>query len=206
MKRRRLGAAGLAIAAVVAAQLWFALDGSDRSGDRAWTQSEAEAFEDYPVYWAGPEIAGLPLTWVIRDVVDEKPSSRVPSKRDGFRLIYGNCELDGADACPVPLSIRTTPRCYEPPELFPDYVKQGSATPLGETGAVVQDIGGHKQVWTGDIAISIHGLPNLQDAALDALQLINGAKFPAGEALRAPVDEPCDEIQGRPREDVLPSE
>ena len=169
-----------------------------------WTQDEVAAFEEYAVYWPGADVGGVPLTQVIREVVDDDPASPHPTARDGFMLVYGDCDLDGADACPVPLVVRTTPRCFKPPELFPSYLQPNDTKTIGG-GAVAQQIAGQQYVWTDDVTVTIQGRANLVDAAVKQLSRLNEAKFAVEPLLSAPVTAVCDKIQGRPRTDVLPT-
>jgi virginiamycin B lyase len=65
----------------------------------------AQAYHRYPVYWAGEEVAGLPLTGF------EGTAGSI--KKSGWTSFYGNCELAGTDhpSCSPPLQIQVTSTC-----------------------------------------------------------------------------------------------
>ncbi len=65
----------------------------------------ARAYHSYPVYWAGEEVAGLPLTGL------EGNAGSI--KKSGWTSFYGNCELSGTDhpSCAPPLQIQVTSIC-----------------------------------------------------------------------------------------------
>jgi hypothetical protein len=61
--------------------------------------SGPKSFHHFPVYWAGAEVAGLPL----EDI----------SEGNGFTFFYGDCELRGTDhpSCAPPVQIQVGSTC-----------------------------------------------------------------------------------------------
>jgi virginiamycin B lyase len=67
--------------------------------------SAAKAYRRYPVYWAGEEVAGLPLT--------DFAGTGGSIKKSGWTSFYGSCELSGTDhpSCALPLQIQVSSTC-----------------------------------------------------------------------------------------------
>jgi hypothetical protein len=65
----------------------------------------AKAFHGYPVYWAGEEVAGLPL--------EEFAGNPGSVRKAGWTSYYGTCELQGTDhpSCAPPLQIQVFSTC-----------------------------------------------------------------------------------------------
>lgn len=99
---------------------------------------EMKRFDAFPIYYAGKEIAGLPLTGISGEEWKRDGSQRSPGPDFG----YGNCELPSGlfaeGGCHVPLSIQNWSRCSRWPGQYP----------RGHRPRVF-DFRGTKAAWTG---------------------------------------------------------
>jgi hypothetical protein len=203
-KLRLLVLVGLGVAATVFLT-WMTLNNRDArlsatSTPAAWSVTDARDFDGFPTYYLGESFAGLPLTTIIRDVVNDDPSSPHPTGRDGFLFIYGDCEPKGEQGCAVPLAVRVTPRCYAPPELYPTYLKTDPPRLL-DGGAVAQKIAGQEHIWTHEVVVTFSGGEELHDEAIAALEPLNQPAL-RKPVLASPDANQCGAIQGRDRADV----
>jgi hypothetical protein len=75
-------------------------------------------FDAFPIYYAGEEVAGLPLT----GISGEGWQRNGPWRRPGPSFEYGNCKLPGGPfaegGCSVPLSIQNWSRCSRWPGQY----------------------------------------------------------------------------------------
>ena len=72
----------------------------------AATVRAAQDAADFPLYWAGESVAGLPLTSVTRD-------------RGQVNVSYGACTPAGGEGgCPAPVTIQTTSICARNPLIL----------------------------------------------------------------------------------------
>lgn len=102
-----------ALVAVAVATLVLALVLGDEDDDRFVypegnsTLEAARAFRGFPLYFAGPEVAGLGLAAV------QRTDRTSPAPHVQFSFFYGGCELpDSEGGCSVPLQILVWPECY----------------------------------------------------------------------------------------------
>jgi hypothetical protein len=87
-----------------------------------------------------------------------------------------------------------------PPELIPVKIRGGAERSL-TSGARIQLISGHTNLWTGEIAVTIYASPDMAETIISELRPLNGAAK-SRPLLDAPPSAQCAEIQGRPRKDV----
>jgi hypothetical protein len=158
---------------------------------------EVEAFDAFPVYFAGEEVAGLPL----EDVVGE--DWREP-RAQTWSFIYGDCDLPpGEGGCSTPLQIQSQSTC-----------KRWAAAPsqghrlYDFKGAKARGGGGRyeispMEIFTGRATVVVWGDEKaLVKAAARALREV-GASEPQ-QRLRAPVPGslggklPCQKKPGYP--------
>ena len=171
--------------ALHAARGWW--EHSTRAGGAEAGASLAPAslsgIADFPLYSVGDQYDGLPLTKVIRHV---SPSGTLHPE-DLVLLMYGSCtpSADGG-GCAVPLSIRIEPVCNATPASFSAAAFSGDV--LSVRGTTARTVGGHLQLWTAQVSISIYA----RDAAtrMDAasrLANITGLPIPVTNAANTPV-------------------
>ena len=99
----------LTVAAAVAAVLGFAVvhvsmagGPPDTSPKSTFSVAAARAFDQFPVFSAGPRLDDLPLTAVLR---------RSDRRADYVSFIYGDCEPRDDVGCAPPVEIQTWPAC-----------------------------------------------------------------------------------------------
>jgi len=98
----------------------------------------ARAFHRYPVYWAGEEVAGLPL----EDI--ENYSAYEENAPAGWDFSYGSCEPVGADH----------PSCAPPLEIQVDSTCKRWAAELVPKGAHFIDFRGAEAFWRGGLPVA----------------------------------------------------
>lgn len=126
-------------------------------------------FAEFPIYWAGNEIAGLPLDFVVRNVFS--PADGSPPE-NSISFFYGDCvfeESPAEGACSRPLIIVVRPYCLIPPEMITrDAAIAGTTKVRG--GADALSVGGGVRIWTGDATVKIYASSlELSDAVTAAL-------------------------------------
>jgi hypothetical protein len=141
---------------------------------------EARGATGFGVYWAGDEIAGLPLTAVERrdDVARY------------FSFLYGDCQAGDHFGCAVPLEIQTWPSCRRSLALYdsgdPFAPKPERARARGAPAGIL-DEGRQLEIETGASTIVIFGESRaLVNRAAAALRGVNNPDRP-GDPLRPPV-------------------
>ena len=140
-----------------------------------WSVADARAFDGFPVFWAGEEYGGLPLTEIIRaEYIDsERPGISVREGSVGF--LYGSCiPPAGEGGCAVPFQIIVQSTCQSPPGLVPDSMTE---EPFVLRGALAQEYAsedGHLRLWTQDVSVTIYG-PDAESmrALAEALRPLN---------------------------------
>jgi len=155
---------------------------------------ELRAYQRFPIYYAGGEVAGLPLTAMHREAVTAPPGTPVaPKLRAGnvssFDFTYGSCSIPAqGESCSLPLDIQIWPACARYPAL---YNSNGPGLPVlvpkkthirGVPAAYFE--GGYRlEIQTGASTIVIFGGRSRMRAAVAALEGLNvdvrpGQKLP----------------------------
>jgi hypothetical protein len=138
--------------------------------------STAQAFDEFSLFWLGPEFEGLPLTGIIRSQRPQDDSLPYRNAENLVLLIYGRCEPKGSSepSCPIPLSIGVEPYCERPPELVAPHA-DGPITITRGVEAI--DNAGALRIWTADVTVRIAATADagLRQRALDALIPLNGS-------------------------------
>jgi hypothetical protein len=150
---------------------------------------------NFEVFSAGPTVAGVPMTEVVRRcdagaLADESTSNY-------FAYIYGDCEAIGG-GCKPPLQIRSYPACQR---SYSEYEFEGKPLPYKELppvgGARVREIEflvDHRiEVYTGTSTIVISAAD--WSLAEEALRLLTGQ--PSGERPSSTADSLAQEAQQR---------
>lgn len=143
----------LGVIASLVAVLVLAGAGSAGYGEPAppaqFTLEDARAFDDYPLYFAGDRVEGLPLVTVLRR----------SDTADFVSFVYGDCTPDDDMGCAPPLEIQVWPACRRHLALY------GSSS-LGPTlermtvrsvPAAVLDGGTRLELQTGRSTIVVFG-------------------------------------------------
>lgn len=207
-------AAVLAALAGAARQLTMESEGYATLSPSQSSAAEATQFDQYPLFWLGEAFDNLPLAAVIRDLRSDDPTSAVPTARDGFYFVYGDCTASAHGGCAPPLQLYVTLRCYMPPELL-DPVGITKSLGVARGGAVTLDIYGDVTMWTGEVSVTIFSSTDeLSDRAIAALEPANLAALGSDatnvitgyDGLRSNLAPPgsgsCDQIQERERSRV----
>ncbi len=145
------------------------------SGCAARTPSlkEARRFDAYPVYYAGKEVAGFPLEYVLGGKQEIDPRS------GAWIFIYGRC-VDPPDegGCPYPVQIHSYSTCERWAEGSSYghrlYDFRGAKARWGGV-----DIGNSMEIFTGATTVTIAGEPDIVKAAARVLRLVDSSEPPA---------------------------
>jgi hypothetical protein len=120
----------------------------DGSGEQGVSQQVLEEFNEFSVFWLGPEFRGFHLQYI----------SALPGE---ITIAYGTCEVSGGwfqdGGCPRPVSMHIRPACAITPSVVA-LGTPGTVEPL-PGGALVWYVGNlwsHVMLWTGDVFITVH--------------------------------------------------
>src|ERR1700694_1197533 len=90
-----------------------------------YSAARAKTFHRFPVYYAGNEVAGIPLTAVNQDPITAPPGTAMARKISRVRrpstidFSYGSCVVPfGGESCGLPLDIQVWPACARYPALY----------------------------------------------------------------------------------------
>lgn len=153
---------------------------------------------NFEVFSAGPAVAGVPMTGVVRRCDRGALADEITS--NFFAYIYGDCKAQ-AGGCRLPLQIRSYPACQR---SFAEYEFEGKPLPYKELppvgGARVREIEflvDHRiEVYTGTSTIVISAAD--WSLAEEALRLLRGQ--PSGE----PPATTADSLAQEPQEPLEP--
>lgn len=169
------------------------------------TQTEAEAFTDYPVFWLGESFGGFNLQSIVRNKYD--PPAGIPDHEamDTLGFAYGDCVIpDGASACPVPLVVMTEPICMAQPQWIVEGAKAGDPETVRSGARLQRFEDGHIEIWSGQVSITVHspGNPGLTEEIIQGLRGMNriNATQRAGTPLAAPEFDNCEPPTIAPRQ------
>src|SRR5215475_12710766 len=160
-----------------------------------YSVEQARRFHGFDLYYAGAEVAGLPLTAVTRDPVTAPPGTAVARKLrhtsglSSIDFLYGSCVVpEGSEGgCGLPLDIQVWPACARYPALYVGpLAPEPKPTRIRGVPAAYFE-GGHRlEIQTGDATIVIFGGKRLIRKAVNALEGLN-VRVPAGNELPPPV-------------------
>ena len=167
----------------------------DGKGKGGISQSEADSFDDYSLFWLGPEYGGLNLQSIVLN------SPATPGV-DEVYFVYGSCVLSdgpGRRSCAAPGHMYVRPLC----SVLPKDVAFGAGEPVRGGGIVVYNPtpGGSGLVWTGDVVIGFGFTDaSLHRAAIAHMHTLNdvGPAIGPGEPLPAPRFEICEGLPPTP--------
>jgi len=158
-----------------------------------YSVEQARHFRDFPLYYAGAEVGGLPLSSVNRTPVTAPPRTPVAKKLGGagrrysVDFTYGSCPIASAEeGCSLPLSIQVWPACARYLALYdgPLSPKPRRTKVRGAPAAYFE--GGYRlEVQTGEATIVIFGRKDRMRQAVEALSGLN-TNVRRGERLPAP--------------------
>ncbi len=136
--------------------------------DSAVFQESVTEFQDFPLYWAGAEFQGLPLTGIIRSY-----GPHLTPPEDHVILQYGTCTPSAGAGCRVPLQIRVEPYCYAQPTGFAPEAKEDTVFQV--RGADAQYLSGALRLWMGDVTVRVSAGPEEEELNVaEALVAANG--------------------------------
>jgi hypothetical protein len=157
----------------------------DGRGRGNFTQREAEAFDDFDLYWLSPHYEGLNLQAILHTPQGQEVS-----------FIYGSCRLPTGPEprCAAPLTVRVQPLCKVQPR---DLAGDQQLTPLrGQASMNRRGIDRLREsaiIWTGGSAVSV--LPSSPDLNLDAILValrgIGANRIAPGDPLPEPDFAAC---------------
>lgn len=146
-------------------------------GARKAEMREVKKFDAFRIYYAGEEVAGLPLTIVW----DEDWQRNGPWRRPGPSFGYGRCKLPNEGlfpegGCSLPLSIQNWSRCSRWPGQSP----HGHRPRVFDfRGAKAAGGGGEMEIFTGQTTVVIFGSWRTVNAATRQLRDVRQANSPA---------------------------
>ena len=164
-------------AAVIAASSSGSPDGQAQRGKSNFSIAQARSFADYPLYYAGDDVAGLPLNYVLR-----QPINRM---QESVSFIYGDCTPSPHAGCAPPVEIQIWPACIRNPSIFkgpaPYAPVSEAATVRGVPAAFFE--GGHRlEIQTGTSTVVVFGAERSQvSTVVTQLQGVNVEVEPAQE-------------------------
>jgi len=157
----------------------------------AFSYEDAQAFQDFPLYYAGDTILGLSMNYVIKQPINQLAEYWKPGDpaRDTVSFIYGTCEIEADDeiACPAPIEVQVWPACVRNPSW---YANQDFPTPdnviIRGVPAAFFEEGARVEIQTGISTVVIFGPGEsaVSDVA-NALRGVNNSTPPTG-SLPAP--------------------
>lgn len=147
-----------------------------------WSIAQAKSHNRFPLYDAGDNVAGFPLTAVTRD-----PES------EAVTFLYGDCippsnGMGGYEGgCPPPVQVQVWPACKRNPASY----TQDMLSPIGDkqtvrgVPAATYEGGRRLEIQTGTSTVVIFAAAELVPQVADALEGVN-SKVPAHVTLPAP--------------------
>lgn len=136
-------AVGLLTAALALARLGGADTAKQTQPRSTFSLREARAFADYPLYYAGESVDGLPLVAVLRDQA---------ATGSTVSFIYGDCVVVADTGCAPPAEVQVWPACKRSLALY-DTSLPGTPAPLRTTlrgvPAAFLDDGTQLEIHTG---------------------------------------------------------
>jgi hypothetical protein len=166
----------------------------DGRGSGNVTQEQAEAFDEFPLFWLGDQFGGYHLQHIA--LVSQVAPERAPAEQT-FRsvtFIYGGCILDGGEqpSCSAPLTVQIRPGCSVPESKVAPGAEIAKSKLRGSADSVAfRD--GSAAVWSGGSVISITapGQPELVTAATQALRGLGRTQISPADFLPAPENGRC---------------
>ena len=120
----------------------------------AATVRAAQEAADFPLYWAGESVAGLPLTGVSRD-------------GGQVSIQYGTCTPSGGEGgCTLPVTIQTTSICERNPLILDLRPRSNSRV----RGVPARDYGDYLSLEIGTSNVTLFTRPEHRQPVLAALQ------------------------------------
>jgi len=182
LRRCAAPAVAAAVSALVAAGCGAARETPSLEGDL--TVAQARAFDDFPLYYAGESVDGLPLAAIVRR---NDTASYVS-------FVYGDCEPAAYDqGCAPPAEIQVWPACRRTLELYgadsPGSPALEPTTIQGVPGALL-DGGLQLELQAGRATVVVFGNSRARVSRIGrALRVVGSASIDG--SLPAPVAEPC---------------
>jgi len=168
---------GALVVAVLAAS--FGVSGSAPASVEARDLVRPHAFADFPLYDAGDQVDGLPLTAVLR--------------RDGtaefVSFVYGDCAARDDEGCAPPVEVQVWPACRRNLDLYASG-RPGTPVPERTTArgvpAAFLDDGTRLELQTGRSTVVVFA-----DSRARVLRVVSALR-PVGErALSGPLPPPA---------------
>jgi hypothetical protein len=182
-KKTAFGAAGLAIVVAIGAAAILGSGSAEAESPRGnFSLAHAQTFTDFPLYYAGETVAGLPLNYVLRQPINQRKSS--------VSFIYGDCIPRGDAGCAPPVEVQIWPACVRNPSL---YKAQGPVGPVAEMrtvrgvpAAFFED--GHRvEIQTGTATVVIFGRE--QSLVTEVANELRGVNVPVQATNKLPASD-----------------
>lgn len=132
-------------------------EGQAPRGESNFSVAQARSFADFPLYFAGDDVAGLPLNYVLRQSINRTQES--------VSFIYGDCVPRSDAGCAPPVEIQIWPACVRNPAIFkgpaPGAAVSEPTTLRGVPAALFE--GGHRlEIQTGTSTVVVFGAERSQ--------------------------------------------
>lgn len=165
---------------VLATTLAVARPGSNGDPKSTFSLEGARSFAEFPVYYAGDSVAGIPLVAVLRR----------DDTADYVSFIYGECDAVSETGCAPPAEVQVWPACKRNPSLYtgPRSPISPSPSPTTVRGvpAAFFDNGTRLEIQTGASTVVVFG--EGADRVLEVANALRGVNVDvaAAGALPAP--------------------
>ena len=189
--RSRVALTVVALASLLMITVLVGMAGGRDDGPRStFSLDQAREFSQFPLYYAGESVDGVPLVAVLR----RSDSANYVS------FIYGECSASGDMGCAPPGEVQVWPACVRNPARYDRNRSPISPTSVptsvrGVPAAVFED--GHRlEIQTGAATVVVFGeTPSYVTALADALRGVNnpvgpedGLPMPAAGALEGSLE------------------
>ncbi len=180
MQKALIIAAPLIMLAVVAGYLASRGQATGRPSTApksTFSLAKAQGFEGFPVYDAGPSVAGLPLVAVLR---------RNDAPTDYVSFIYGDCQAADDMGCAPPVEVQVWPACVRNPSLYgsPKGPTPEKTVVRGVPAAFVDNDGLRLEIQTGTSTVVVFA--RSRDEALTVADALRGVNVAAGQTVPLP--------------------
>ena len=144
------------------------------------TVSDARSFGRFPLYYAGDEFRGHPLTAVHRVHGELGPGEKV--RQDEVTFLYGSCKSRNDSPCDVPLQVQVWNACERNRNVYDAIQPDEELTIRGVPAAFFEDYF-RLELYTGRVTIVMFS-PHERDFLLDAASKLRGINVSAEPGAR----------------------
>lgn len=145
-----------------------------------FTLAQAQAFANFPLYFAGPNVAGFPLEAAVR--IEAAPFAGEQVRQDDVTFLYGSCEAVGDDACASPLQIQVWNGCQRYPAMYA--IPSDESLTIRGVPASFYEEWTRLELYTGAVTVVLFG--NGRDQLLEVAAALRGINHRLGPTQNLP--------------------